>query len=377
MLLATLLVTGCGEDSRVDSAVAPDVKAVEVRDADGEMVMRHEFIVDGPSQETIMTAQAAGLDAVWGTPDDVFTARAVCSYTAGVALDARLLQTDFFSVEQLAGVSPAACLLRRPFAGTVDVVLTGGMLSPEGLAIFSGIGSSPTGQALINALGGYLGMVAATRSFSFMSAEGGIRLCDPDCAKLSDRQYIPAAPLPADTSCNVDCTGIDNTVYNPYAGLNVTEPTAGYWQHAIYAGFQYVPSYASDGRLLRLSYSSDLQSPEENADGYQSFQFSRWGSLSSIDSFRAKGQDLRLYTVDDVLDQYLLLHKTADGFQRVRYVGAGQDGVWKTGDDVIGSVVTQHEQNGRPLQLDVCSAAGTDGVWQTHDDVCHTLTLIY
>lgn len=32
---------------------------------------------------------------------------------------------------------------------------------------------------------------------------------------------VDYTPLPANTSCNVNCTGIDNIVYNPYAGLDV------------------------------------------------------------------------------------------------------------------------------------------------------------
>lgn len=34
---------------------------------------------------------------------------------------------------------------------------------------------------------------------------------------------IDYTPLPANTACNVNCTGIDNIVYNPYAGLDVQQ----------------------------------------------------------------------------------------------------------------------------------------------------------
>lgn len=376
VVLVVLLVTGCGGgssdqgESTPAAAVAPGLKAVEVRDADGEMVMRHEFIVDSASQETVMTAQAAGLDAVWGTADDVVTARTVCTYTEGDSIDARLLQGDFFRLEQLADVSPGACLLTRPFRGKVDVALTGGALSSEALAMLLSAGSSPTGQILLDLLGwpGLLGMNSGEKSFSFMSVAEGIRYCDPDCAYLSDESMVSA-----DAECNVNCTGINNTVYNPYEGVG---SGVGYWQHPTYAGMQFIPSYAG-GLLQRFSYSSDLQNPLMNVDGYQSFQFAGDGSLSLIESFSGKGTDLHWYTADDVVKSRLLQQKTSSGTNRIRYVAAGDDGVLKTGDDVIGSVVTLHEQAGKPLELMVCSASGDDSVWQTVDDDCQTLTMIY
>jgi len=45
---------------------------------------------------------------------------------------------------------------------------------------------------------------------------------------LGFNYFVTKTSVPADTSCNLNCTGIDNVVYNPYAGLDVETSVHAY-----------------------------------------------------------------------------------------------------------------------------------------------------
>lgn len=40
--------------------------------------------------------------------------------------------------------------------------------------------------------------------------------------------FVSKQEIPAGSSCNVSCEGIDNLVYNPYAGLNIETSVKAY-----------------------------------------------------------------------------------------------------------------------------------------------------
>lgn len=361
---AVLLLAGCGGDSgpNADADVSiTGVKTVAIHDmATGEQLALHTVESVSPNTTRLLTVQHPGNDAAWGTADDMQTARTTCTYAAaGKAIDKRLQQMEMFWPEQLDGVSASACLLVRPDVSRVDVVVEGGMRSAGEIDAFLGLTASPTGQTLLNLLGwsSFTMTGVVPREFRFMAQDGGIRACSPDCA------YLGYA-IPADAPCSVNCSGIDEVVYGPYEDLDITS------DYPLYAGTQLFPSYSRrDGVLTRLSYSRDLGNPERHVEGYESYLYGLNGDLAATEHFVVS--DGPRMTRRDVMQH------NPDGVRRIRYVAAGEDGVWRTSDDVIGSVATLHENEGRVERIETCSAAGADGIWQTSDDGCQLLTFSY
>lgn len=374
LISALLMLAGCGGDSGPDSDAgisSAGFKAVAIHDmATGEQLALHKVELISSDTTRLLTVQHAGEDAVWGTADDVLTARTTCTYSAaGKAIDERLQQVDLFWPEQLKSVSASACLLVRPDVSGVDVVIEGGMRSTEQVELFRLIASSPTGQAMVNILGwASITMVGALpQEFRFMAQDGGIRTCAPDCALL------PQVPPPS-VSCNLNCEGIGNIIYNPYAGTGEEAPLEG----PIYAGAQYSPTFSQDGKLEKVSLSRDLEHPDEHVIEYQRFQRDSRGRDMVIEIFRPSQTSLPFgLQVDDTLVRRDVLQSVRDGVQRIRYTGPGEDGRWNTSDDVIGSVATLYGKNGRVERIESCSAAGTDGIWLTSDDGCHLLSFMY
>lgn len=405
-LAALVLLTGCGGGSSSDTpaatepapALAADLSSIDVRNAAGEMVVRHEFVTDSASQESVYTAQNAGTDGLWGTMDDVRTVHLTCSYTSGSTMDRRLSQAGWFDWSQLSTASPSLCWLRKPVAGKMDVAQEGNFQTINTLSGYMSMAGSPTGQILLGLLGtpisgsrvntislagsqplrqpqsglvidnsgsglqiGYFPTDQPTR-FSLQSrADGSLRACNPDCT-LS-LAYDPNNP----TSTNLNATGLDNIVYNPYAGLT----------HSVYRGVHYLPRYA-DGRLDILAYTSDVEQPSGHEDSYDQFRYHADGTLSRIEHFQGIGIDSRWYTNDDVLSDYLTQEETLNGWRRIHYSGKGVDNTWFTADDRIASTLTvTRNAAGRVSEVRACSAAGPDTVWQTPDDVCQTATLHY
>lgn len=372
LLLAAVMMTGCvgdsdGQSGGVNALSVTGVKSVEIRDkASGRMLAFHRITQDGAMRVLVDTFQYEGQDTVWGTNDDLHSARTTCSYAPGEKIDDRLRSADFFWPEQLDTVSAGACFLLRPAMGRVDVSIQGGMVSQDYIDI---AGASPTSLALMELLGwpGLSMAGAAVMYASYYGHDGGIRACNPDCADLG---YA----ITANTSCTVNCTGIDDTVYNPYAGLDI------YSNHRMYAGKQYMPSYTGEGRgrLMRLSFSSDLGHPDENVDGYQDFHYNTVGALSLVEHFMVQAPVGVFGAVSEgVMTKRSVMHPVAGGMQRINYDAAGADGVWRTSDDVISETATLFLVNGKVTKMDVCTAEGQDVLWQTPDDVCHALTLNY
>lgn len=373
LLLSAAMMAGCGGDSDGQSGGGANalsvtgLTSVEIRDkASGRMLAFQRITQDGAMRTVVDTFQYQGQDTVWGTDDDLHTARTTCSYAHGEQIDERLQQADFFWPENLNTVSTGACFMLRPAMSRVDVSIQGGMVSQDYIDI---AGASPTALALMELLGWPgLSMSGATvLYFSYYGHDGGIRVCTPDCADLG---YA----IPANTSCTVNCTGINNLVYNPYAGLNI------YSNHRMYAGKQYMPSYTGEGRsrLERLSFSSDLGHPDENVDGYKEFHYNTAGALSLVETFSVPAPVGAFGAArQGVMTWRTVMHPVAGGMQRINYDAAGADGVWRTSDDVISEMATLFLGSGKVTKMDVCTAAGQDAVWQTPDDVCHTLTLNY
>lgn len=364
LISAILMLAGCGGGSASDSDTSVSVegfKAVAIHDmATGEQIALHTVAQISPDTTRLLTVQHPGDDAAWGTADDVLTARITCTYaTGGRGIDARLQEMELFWPEQLDGVSSSACLLIRPEVSRVDVIVEGGMRSAADIEFFRSLTPSPTGQILINILGlpGISLAGSVPQEFRFMAQGGGIRACAPDCA------YLGYA-IPADAPCDVNCSGIDNVVYGPYADLEITS------DYPRYAGYQIFPSYSRNGAVLtRLSYSPDLGNPESHVDTYDSFLYGPHGELAATEHF-VMSDGLRM-TRRDVMQSNL------DGARRLRYVAPGEDGVWRSSDDVIDSVATLHSQGGRIERIEVCSGAGADAIWLTMDDNCRQLTFEY
>lgn len=373
LLLAAAMMAGCVGDSDsqsgggVNALSVTGVKSVEIRDkASGRMLAFQRITQDGAMRVIVDTFQYEGQDTVWGTDDDLHTARTTCSYAPGEKIDERLQQADFFWPEQLDAVSAGACFLLRPAMSRVDVGIQGGMRPQE---VIDSVSASPTALILMELLGwpGLSMSGDAVVYASYYGHDGGIRACNPDCADLG---YA----IPANTSCTVNCTGIDDVVYNPYSGLDI------YSNHRMYAGRQYMPSYTGEGRsrLTRLSFSGDLGHPDENVDGYQDFHFSTAGALSLVEYFSVPAPVGAFGAVNEgVMTKRSVMHLVAGGMQRINYDAAGADGVWRTSDDAISETATLFQVNGKVTKMDVCTAEGQDAVWQTPDDVCHTLTLNY
>lgn len=374
LISALLMLTGCGGDSGSESDVgvsASGFKAVAIHDmATGEQLALHKVEQISPDTTRLLTVQHAGNDAVWGTADDVLTARTTCTYAAsGKTIDERLQQVDLFWPEQLKSVSASACLLVRPDVSGVDVVIEGGMRSAGDIELFRSIASSPTGQIMLNVLGWTsITMVGLEPlEFRFMAQDGGIRTCAPDCALL------PQVPPPS-VSCNLNCEGIGNLIYNPYAGTGEEVPLEG----PIYAGAQYSPIFSQNGTLEKVSLSRDLEHPDEHVIEYQRFQRDSRGRDMVIEIFRPSLTSLPFgLQTDDTLLRRDIVQAVRDGLQRIRYTGPGEDGRWNTSDDVIGSVATLYGRDGRVERVEACSAAGTDGTWLTPDDSCHLLSFMY
>lgn len=374
LISALLMLAGCGGDSGSESDVgvsSTGFKAVAIHDmATGQQLALHK--VESVSSDTLrlLTLQHPGDDAAWGTADDVLTARITCTYAAaGKAIDERLQQVDLFWPEQLKSVSASACLLVRPDVSGVDVVIEGGMRSAGDIELFRSIASSPTGQIMLNVLGWTsITMVGLEPlEFRFMAQDGGIRTCAPDCALL------PQAPPPS-VSCNLNCEGINNLIYNPYAGSGEEVPLEG----PIYAGAQYSPIFSQNGTLEKVSLSRDLEHPDEHVIEYQRFLRDSRGRDMVIEIFRPSLTSLPFgLQTDDTLLRRDVVQAVRDGLQRIRYTGAGEDGRWSTSDDVIGSVATLYGKNGRIERIEACSGVGIDGVWLTPDDSCHLLSFMY
>lgn len=45
---------------------------------------------------------------------------------------------------------------------------------------------------------------------------------------LGFNYFVSKTDIPANTSCNTNCTGLDNLVYNPYAGMDVETSVHAY-----------------------------------------------------------------------------------------------------------------------------------------------------
>lgn len=402
-LFMILLLSACGGSSdsgQSTSSGAPPTQAVQpaaalaqglewidVQDSSGQIIMQHRFSAGADAdEEVVTTTQRAGSDGIWGTADDWRTAEVHCRYQPGEALDTRLLLSATFQPESFLSVGGQACLWRRPLAGDIGISGTGGYFESDAFQIFDAILASPTGQILFAIAGGdealaegdvmrmmeimgshMLGpLLPATGSSWTMflgASRDGLRNCPGLC------EEIEVMNEPADTVCNVNCTGLDNIVYNPY----VTPLPAGV---SIFNGTQQYPVY-EQGRLVRLVKSIALEKPLAFPSGYEAYAYTA-AALREIDSYVGPGADVKWFTADDVLGAYLGQQQIADGWQRIYYSAAGVDGVWKTGDDEIARTVSLHQDGqGRIASVQVCTAPGTDAHWQTADDICKTILFHY
>lgn len=411
-LAALVLLTGCGGGSSSDTpaatepapALAADLSSIDVRNAAGEMLVRHEFVTDSASQESVYTAQNAGTDGLWGTTDDVRTVHLTCSYTSGAAMDKRLLEAGWFDWSQLSTASPSLCWLRKPVAGKMDVAQEGIFQTINTLSGYMSMAGSPTGQILLGVLGipisgtrvnaaspsgsqslrqPQAGLTISTdpslnvmyiptsTSFSLeVRPDGSLRFCRNDCALVFDYQPTNPPQNCTNTSTNLNATGLDNIVYNPYADLPYTP-------HSEYSGTHYLAQF-QEGRLHTFAYSSDILQPAGHEDRYNRIHYAADGRLTRIDAIISHGTDCRWYTDDDILGGYTLQTATAYGWSRVHYNDKGADATWFTADDQIARTLTvTRTATGRVSEVRVCSATGPDTVWQTPDDVCQTATLHY
>lgn len=403
LFLIAALLSACGDGG--GSATAPEpftpaaalaegLERIEIVDGDGQTAMQHRFSAGADADEEIVTTtQRAGSDGIWGTADDWRTAEVHCRYQPGEALDTRLLLSAAFQPEGFLTVGGQACLWRRPMAGAVRIAGTGGYFEAGVFELFDAMNSSPTGQILFAILGGnealaegdvmrmmeimrthMLGPLLPATGSSWTMFHGASRNGLRNCPGLCEEVEVMNV-LPADTACNVNCTGLDNIVYNPYAGLDVmgSPPPAGV---RIFNGTQHYPVY-EQGRLVRLVKSMALEKPLAFPSAYEAYSYTA-AALREIDSYVGPGADGKWFTADDVLGAYLTQQHIADGWQRIYYSAAGVDGVWKTGDDEIAKAVSLHQDGqGRIASVRVCTAPGTDALWQTADDSCKTILFHY
>lgn len=402
LLLSSLLLSACGgggdgpsaaqtEPLIPAAALAAGLERVEVQDGNGLTIMQHRFSEGADAHEEIVTTtQGAGHDGIWGTADDWRSAEAHCRYQPGEALDARLLFSATFQPESFLSVGGAACLWRRPMAGDIQVSGTGGYVDTGVFELFNAVRGSDSGQILFDVLGwgqlleeGDLMQLLAALSnttvsnwgFSLSSSPAGLRNCPALC------EEIQAVTIPADTACNVNCTGLDNIVYNPYAGLDASgnPPPAGV---RIFNGTRQYPVYAQ-GRLVQVVKSIALENPLAFPMSYEAYAYDAGGALQEIGDYDHPGADGKWFTADDRLTGYMQQQALSGGWQRIYYSAAGEDGIWKTADDIVArGVALERDTAGRIGTVRVCRPVNAnpfpaDNFWQAGTEACNIMIFHY
>jgi hypothetical protein len=173
------------------------------------------------------------------------------------------------------------------------------------------------------------------------------------------RTVTGIAPAP----CPVNCTGLTNIVYNPYAGIAPASTESTYVDGGLTGELRLPLStlrYEFDGNhaLLRKT----LESPTQP------------GVHSVYERFDALPDGSRLVRQIKIVDSVLIYSMSGSPTGQILLAILGLSGPTVVIDGTPYSQVTSAhfrsiEQDGRPLELIQLVAAGSDGRWGTADDV--------
>ncbi|MDI1303079.1 MAG: hypothetical protein PSX71_14340 [bacterium] len=352
LLPFTFLLASCGSDN----PPAEQLQSITVKDANGTTTALTVLDYRQGSLVRVRGYDQPGEDGIVGTTDDPLfnDTYADCRISTNNLLkntsNPRVLHDPYAEVH---GSSPISVFF-RPFS---DCALPG--IKADSIANTSYINSGPDGK--------------------WFTADDvkGIEFTLSRTVTGSDLTYLTT---PADTSTNVNATGLDHIVYNPYAGLDIHVPytvstyygydASGRVTGLSQTGHQTWYERQRDGfiKTREINPSSSLYGPARLREEYEktssgkirvrSFYLlnrDQYDFFSSIGSSPTGQVLLGVLGLNIVTGEQLLaldgntyytttglphyeIDKTGDRIDRIRQMtGPGIDTVWNTDDDVPGA----------------------------------------